>query len=390
MPSAVSPVAHETAFAWEYTGKNPARVVSKRWRRLLWSLIYPYQGNRLLVTIPGTVVIASAMAFGAAAYNTANNILFIALSLLLACMVFSGLLSAINLRRLAWRLGLQGSLRAGQNHPAYIELRNDKPLLPCYGLSFEVRTSNPTQTTRLPLRERLDPLSSTTLEWTLQPTQRGSLRVEVHSIASLFPFGFLKKILSCQLKREVLVWPATVEYQHIPTAAWRQAIATAQTRRTGSEGDLLAIRDYAPGDPPRQVHWKASARLGRLVVRQHAAQTQIGYAIWVNTTASTWTHSEQFELMCSLAATLAEDFFRVGRLVAVRFDSEAARPVQRRQDLDTFLDQLALIQPTSTTTAAGAHLRPVTAKPHSNQLTFAPEGTRGVCAYLDGEKAATA
>ena len=30
-----------------------------------------------------------------------------------------------------------------------------------------------------------------------------------------------------------------------------------------------SLREYAPGDDPRQIHWRTTARLGRLVVREH-------------------------------------------------------------------------------------------------------------------------
>jgi uncharacterized protein (DUF58 family) len=340
-----------------------------------------------MLTITGTVVVAVALSIGAAAYNTSNNILFIALSLLLACLIFSGILSWLNLRQLAWRLSVQTPLRAGQDHPAAIELFNGKRLLPSYGVWFDVEAQDDKKSLRLPLRERLDPQATTTLEWTLRPASRGRLRVKVNRAVSLFPFGFLKKILASQLIREVLVWPAPVDYQRFPAKAWSQPGQVERSRRVGTGGDLLALRPYVYGDSPRQVHWKASARLGRLMLRQYAAETQTGYVVWVRTAAEDWPRPEQFELMCSLAATLAEDFFRAGRLVAVAIDYEAPLPVRRRHDLDRFLDRLALVKPTA---ATFNHHAALSASRQTNLMTLNPEGARGVAAYLDATKAATA
>jgi hypothetical protein len=91
--------------------------------------------------------------------------------------------------------------------------------------------------------------------------------------------------------------------------------------------------------------------------------------------------------MCSLAATLAEDFFRAGRLVAVSFDDEAPLPVRRAQDLENFMDRLAVVKPSLI-----SRLNPVDGpvQHRQNLLTFAPDGARGVTAYINGEKAATA
>lgn len=372
---------------WQTTGRKFRGIKRRRWRAILWSLVYPYRGDRLMLTVSGAVVVAVALSIGVAAYNTSNNILFIALSLLLACLVFSGMLSWLNLRSLTWRLSVQAPLRAGKDHPAAIELHNGKRLLPCYGVWFDVATQGEKKHLRLALRERLDPQATTALEWTLRPETRGRLRVEVNRAVSLFPFGFLKKILSSQLKRDVLVWPAPVAYQRFQATAWTQPGQVERSLRAGMGGDLLALRGYVRGDSQRQIHWKASARLGRLMVRQYSAETQTGYVLWVRTAAEDWPRPDQFELMCSLAATLAEDFFRAGRLVAVVIDGEPPMSVRRRHDLDLFLDRLALVEPCA---APVIHHAASTSSRRANLLTFTPDGSRGVAAYLDGTKAATA
>lgn len=372
---------------WQTAALRRGRVHSHRWRVFMWSLVYPHRGNRLLLTLPGGIVIAVALGIAAAAYNTANNILFIALSLLLACLVFSGLLSWLNFRKMSWRLRVQPPLRAGRDHPVLIELNNGKQVLPGYGLWFEISATGEKRPVRLPLRERLDPHGSTFLEWTLKPAKRGPLTVELLTVGSLFPFGFLKKLIGSELKREVLVWPAPVEYQRFPLASWHQPGHVERATRAGQGGDLFALRAYARGDSHRQVHWKASARLRKLMVRQHAAETQTGFVLWLRTAAEEWSRPEQFELMCSLVATMAEDLFRAGRLVSVSIDDEAPLPVRRMHDLERFLDRLALVKP------AVQSYQPPTGTPsvrRANVLTFAPDGARGVLAYVDGEKAASA
>lgn len=353
----------------------------------MWSLVYPYRGNRLLLTLPGGIVIAVAMGIAAAAYNTANNILFIALSLLLACLVLSGMLSWLNLKNMSWRLRVQPPLRAGHDHAVSIEVHNGRQVLPAYGLWFEINVTGEKKAARLPLRERLDPQGTTSLEWTLRPAARGPLKVELLTAGSLFPFGFLKKLIGSELRREVLVWPEPVEYQRFPLASWHQPGHTERASRAGQGGDLFALRAYARGDSHRLVHWKASARLRRLMVRQYAAETQTGFALWVRTPAEEWPRPEQFELMCSLAATLAEDLFRAGRLVSVAIDDEAPAPVRRMHDLERFLDRLALVKPAVQTYQTSGDTPSAV---RANVLTFAPDGARGVLAYVDGEKAASA
>ncbi len=372
---------------WQTAALRRGRAGTHRWRAFMWSLVYPHRGNRLLLTLPGAIVIAVVIGLGLAAYNTSNNILFIALSLLLACLVFSGMLSWLNFRDLSWRLRVQPPLRAGRDHPVLLELNNGKKLLPTYGLWFDVAATGEKKPARLSLRERLDPRGETFIEWTLRPAARGKLTVELQGVGSLFPFGFLKKLIGSELKRELLVWPALVEYQRFQLASWHQPGHVDRAARAGQSGDLFALRSYARGDSQRLVHWKASARLQKLMVRQHAAETQTGFALWLRTEAAQWSRPEQFELMCSLVATMAEDLFRAGRLVSVAIDDEAPMPVRRAHDLEHFLDRVALVKPSVPnfqTPAVAPSVR------RANVLTFAPDGARGVIAYVDGEKAASA
>jgi len=400
-----------------------------RWSDLLWQLVYPRNGHRILPTASGLILIGLAIGIGVAAYNSANNILFITLSLLLACLFLSGLLSWLNLRGVAWRLQFVPPLRAGHETLVTLELRNGKAFLPTYGLWFDLAASAAPRPpadgsssgsgekkakarplreilaaaeqartrARLFLRGRLDPAGTARLDWVFKPARRGVQRLSLEGVGSFFPFGFLRKQIGTSLRREVIVWPATVEYQHLGTALSRSPSAGARVARAGSGGDLLALRKYAPGDSHRLIHWKASARLQQLLVRQFTAESQETFAVWLQTPAAIWIHPGQFELLLGFAASLAEDLFRAGKLSGVALNRESTRPVRRVHDLELFLDRLAVIEPVAD--AAPAPLMAPEPEPdratlraagtsRKRVITFVPEGIRGVAAYVDGEKTA--
>ena len=375
------------ATGWQSARRRGANGLGHRWRTLLWSLVYPHRGERILPTVPGTLLITVAMGIGMAAYNTSSNILFITLSLLLACLVSSGVLSWLNIRGVAWRLRVTPPLRVGQEHSVTLELTNHKRILPTYGLWFDFKVTGLSKSVRRALGGRLDPQGETRLEWTMRPERRGVLAVEMVAVGSVFPFGFLRKIIGSELKREMLVWPAPVEYRRFTMGAWRQLGVGEQRATVGHSGDLLALRPYAQGDSHRLVHWKASARLRRIMVRQFSTEMQAGFALWMQTSAEVWTRPEQFELLCRFAATLAEDYFRAGRLTSVALNDDAPQAVRSVRELELFLDRIALAalvdQPYQPSAGGGAGNL-------SNRLTFAPDGARGVLAYVDGIKAAAA
>ena len=408
--------------AWEL----PAQTGARRrftWNRLLWALVFPRRGQRIVPTLSGTLLIGLTFGVGTAAYNSANNILFITLALLIACLILSGVLSWLNVRGVAWRLELSPPVRAGHDAVVGVALRNRKAFLPTYGLWFEVvaravadgppAVAESTITGRdldvramlakaeaaeargqLFLRERLDPRGESRLDWAFRPARRGRLTVELAGIGSLFPFGFLRKTFSTELQDELVVWPATVEYRRQGVGAERHPAGGERAPRAGSGGDLLALRRYAVGDSHRLIHWKASARSRQLLVRQFAAESTAGFQLWLRTDATIWTRPEQFELLVSFCATLAEDLFRAGQLVSVALDDEPPLPMRRVRDLEMFFDRLAVVQPKDEVRPGldKGGPAPVTGRSTNKQnlLTFVPEGARGVAAMVDGEKAATA
>lgn len=405
-----------TAMTEKYGTGSPRRPRPRApftWNRLLWAIVYPQHGDTMRPTMPGGVLVGLSLGIGTAAYNSSSNILFITLSLLLACLILSGLLSWINLRGVSWDLVLAPPLRAGHDAVVAIELRNAKSFLPTYGLWFEVavRALDPTgaalraestvtargkdvraalaeadrleTTRRLALSNRLDPQGQARLEWIYKPTQRGLLRVRLLSVGSLFPFGFLRKEIGANLITDVIVWPAPVSYQKHPVAAVRRISGGERVPRVGVSGDLLALRRYTMGDSHRLIHWKASARTGQLLVQQFTAENAEGYALWLRTDAGVWPRPDQFELLVGFAGTLAEDLFRGGRLLSVAIDGEPPAPIRRVHDLELFLDKLATLRPTAETLPGGD--TPVAKR---NVLTFLPDGQRGIAAHVDGQRAA--
>jgi uncharacterized protein (DUF58 family) len=401
-------VSAAAAADWHGPGA-PDRHRGFSWHRLVWALVFPARRHRIAPTISGVFLMILALGIGTAAYNTASNILFITLSLLLACLLLSGLLSWFNFSGVAWRLRAPGPWRAGHETLVTVEVRNTKRWLPTYGLWFELLTQprfapagdKPAEQMkvreilaaiekivtrgRVFLRERLEAGGDTTLDWGVHPQRRGEAVVELTAVGSLFPFGFLKKNIGAAIKHPVLVWPAQVEYQWTGAVAAHAGASGRRSARAGTGEDLLALRKYERGDSHRLIHWKASARLGQLMIRQFAAESHDGYLLRLDTPAGVWARPEQFELLCSFTATLAEDLFAGGRLRGVTVNGGPLIETRRMRDLEAVLDQLAVLQPVAQP-GAGSREPGVT----KNLITFSPSGARGVIAYVDGQPAASA
>lgn len=421
MTGAAATSGRSPAVDWQGPGAAERRQPFA-WQALVWTLVFPPKRHRISPTLTGVFLMVLAMGIGTAAYNTASNILFIALSLLLACLLLSGLMSWFNFMGVSWRMRPEGPWRVGHETLVAIEVRNAKRLLPTYGLWFDLAThpwrdpvevendgktkvkevlaaaEKDVEQARLFLRERLEPAGAAALDWVVKPVRRGEAVVELTAVGSLFPFGFLRKNLGSSQRSTVLVWPALVDYQSGGGLLARSGAGGERTARSGTGEDLLALRKYATGDSHRLIHWKATARLRKLMVRQFAAESHDGYSVWVETPAEVWSRPEQFELLCSLAGTMAEDLFTAGRLRGVIVNDGPYLETRRQRDVEAFLDRLAQlrpvpaaeVRPSRSPFASRPETRHSGAGARKNLITFAPEGARGVAAYVDGSKTASA
>jgi len=223
------------------------------------------------ITREGWIYIGGVIVVALAALNTGNNLLFLILASLIATILMSGILSSITLTGVAMRLELPEHIFAGQPVRAQVELENEKLTLPSFSLRVEaVKTKKspaaalletPVYFPYLPKRERVRQSVPITF------ARRGAYRQDAFRIVTRFPFGFLQKARRLELHSEALVYPS-VEPTHDFFEVLPALQGALESLNKGRGQDLYALRDYVPTDSARHVHWKASARLGSLMVRE--------------------------------------------------------------------------------------------------------------------------
>jgi uncharacterized protein (DUF58 family) len=223
------------------------------------------------VSREGWIYILGIFLVAVAALNTGNNLLFLILASLIAIILMSGVLSSITLSGIEMRLHLPEHIFAGQPVRAKVEIQNEKLTLPSFSLRVEaVRGKNaaispmletPVYFPYIPKHDRVEQIVPMTFP------KRGVYRQEAFRIITRFPFGFLQKARRLDLKSEALVYPSVEPSQEFfEILPGMQGALESLAKGAGQ--DLYALRDYLPRDSSRHVHWKASARLGSLMVRE--------------------------------------------------------------------------------------------------------------------------
>ena len=92
-----------------------------------------------------------------------------------------------------------------------------------------------------------------------------------------------------------------------------------QTTNDLSPSDVAfhTLREYVPGDDRRHIHWKTTARIGKMMVRQFVDTRRSFLSLVVSTDEHDYADDEEFELAISMAASLGVRALRDEQTVSV-------------------------------------------------------------------------
>ena len=223
--------------------------------------------------------------------------------------------------------------------------------------------------------------AETTFVLPLKPFKRGVFSIPQGLAESSFPFNLFKHSVLFGRRESLIVHPAGRELRNLfPRDGGVQPRLSARSLpRPGDSMDFYGCRLYRPGDSPRKIHWRATARYRIPVIKEyqqehvsHAAVVLDTYVPRVRLAAGTlralFSLSESllrvrtnltFEASVSLAASVAEtltaesyhvDLLAVGDRI-VRFPSNG----EPDHDCDPLLDELATAPTSARDAFAGKH-----------------------------------
>jgi uncharacterized protein (DUF58 family) len=118
----------------------------------------------------------------------------------------------------------------------------------------------------------------------------GRVRFEGLSVQLADIQGFFYRTFFVKAVQHYRVLPALADAKgHFPTKKRHNLlplIGAHRHRRPGSGSELLDLRDYLPGDPPKMIAWKPSARRDRLMTKEFESEVPIRCTLFVDTSSS--------------------------------------------------------------------------------------------------------
>lgn len=174
-----------------------------------------------------------------------------------------------------------------------------------------------------PGHERTEPLE-------IPPLPRGVVRIGPVTTVRSDPVGLLRREHAFDDVHDLFVHPRTVGLPSTSAGLIRDLEGSATRRLVDADMSFHAIREYVPGDARRQVHWKSTAKTGRLMVRQYEESRRSRMAVVLAAATPEYADADEYELGVSAAASLGLRAVRDARDIDVVTGSEIPRVVKGR------------------------------------------------------------
>ena len=296
-----------------------------------------------------------------AAYNTGANLVFLMAAVIMATLLSSAFYAPRQTKSLSYRIS--GPKVAAQDNPIEltIHLANEGKR-PRYFLSCKLfflsnigkRVQSQIYDGALP--KTLEAGKESSAQIKLCFPLRGAYRLEKVLVESSYPMGLLKHQRSLEGQELTIVTLARASDFTCPGITSHEQESDCEDSRLSKRGEgdsFYGLREYRKGDPLKTVHWKSSARRGKLLVQEFQEYLTARYYIYLDLDGSKLRgkgKKSNLEISISICARLCLDLARNRNFTQVLIyqdDLSLSPPIFTASDIHLVLRFLGRVSYTS-------------------------------------------
>jgi len=224
------------------------------------------RGSRVIRTRrAGMVYIVMSVFLGVISVNSSNNLLYMVTAMMLGYMLASGLAGRSNIRGALVSVSFPDEIYALVPCVVVVNVFNKNSFTPIFLIEVALEQENSRTVAFFPVVQP-GRTESRTLFTTF--SSRGRRSLENIELSSVYPFNFFVRYWPVDVNAEAMVFPYPLGCD--PEAVFapvghdeKEGEAAAPLAET----DIIGVRPYVEGDSMKRIHWKSSARTGKLKTR---------------------------------------------------------------------------------------------------------------------------
>jgi uncharacterized protein (DUF58 family) len=273
--------------------------------------------------------------------------------IILALAVIDGVLGKVD--RVQVSRAELGKLSIGRDNPVIITVQAGAGKSKSRQFNYQIRDGVPQDLPGSPelIVGRLEVGQSENLTYTVHPYCRGEYEWQGIHVRQLGKWGLAWQQWRVDSAQTVAVYPDLIGLKVLSIRLALQSTgAMRQARKRGIGTEFSELREYNPGDDPRSIDWKATARRNRPLVRllePEQEQTVIILLDRGRLMTANIQGSKRFDFglnaTLSLALTAIQRGDRVGVGVFDRYLTTWIPPQQGQTHFARILDRVSRIQP---------------------------------------------
>ncbi|MEH3090219.1 MAG: DUF58 domain-containing protein [Microbacterium arborescens] len=187
---------------------------------------------------------------------------------------------------------------------------------------------------------RLAPEATHEELFAIPTSARGVLAVGPVSVLRGDPLGLFERSSDRRQAVDLFVHPRTVPLEGLSLGRLRDLEGLPSSHLARDDVSFHALREYQPGDDLRHVHWKSTARVGELMMRQYEETRRSHFVLGLSTYAGDYRDAAEFELAISAAGSIGLRALRDSRML----DASTQRGPLRTRRPRRLLDDLAALE----------------------------------------------
>ncbi len=272
----------------------------------------------------------------------------VTLALLVALIV----MPAVSLGMLALsgrdlRVSMEKTTQTGENPVMRVTIENPD-LVPLASVEAEVMCENlrTGEADSYVISDAPRPKGRKDIDLEILPKNAGRYKISVASAEITDPLNLFSRKVDCSDCEYITIMPEVFEMQlgYASDAAMLEADRSADSRRGNDPGEVRSIREYVPGDPVRNIHWKLSEKMDKMLVKELGNPVTDQFLVILDTATDISQDPAALEATASVFVSLIETLRQNSSGLSIGWtDPETGRAVirkvQEEQDFATAADE---------------------------------------------------